>query len=470
MEDRASEAKATLSSVGLSNIIRCVDAQDKSNVDLTCEVLKVCFEKFDVGHVVKQFIAHIMFLLRHEQDCVRRLAIEEVYKSVTTDLSLLPVPQYIDLFVAISQMVCDQDVGIANKAVLITSNLPFEAYPKVLEEMKIALDHNSSSKCNAYEVAINISLKSPELFKLCVDYGYIEHMVLELDTSDVLYQLNILELLSRLAMKLYGIQYLVKGGDLKRISTLMADLDKNPLGSLLVPGYMKFFGSMAHYCPKEILEKYPVSLNLVFNAIDSDDQAILLVALDTLGFIGKTTEGKLCLAAVGSKFIGAVEKIGTFIKNSPTEVKVRAAQCFTSLISVEMDAKDNGPVDHRVTLMTREWFRTINKEAGATETLFDMCKNPFPDIKLAGFNLLDAVCQHLWGEQEVARVAGFVEYLLDRTVSDSKEGKEAKYNIIKRLSQSPAFDDNIQARLQQYIEEGPFYIDGDMDVILGNGE
>lgn len=76
----------------------------------------------------------------------------QVHKSVTTDISLLPVPQYIDLFVAISQMVCDTDIGVANKAVIITSNLPFEAYPKVLEEMKIALEHNSSSKCNAYEV------------------------------------------------------------------------------------------------------------------------------------------------------------------------------------------------------------------------------------------------------------------------------------------------------------------------------
>lgn len=63
---------------------------------------------------------------------------------------------------------------------------------------------------------------------------------------------------------------------------------------------MKFFGSIAHYYPKEIFEKYPVLLQCLFDAIDTDDETILPVALDTLGFIGKKTEGKLCLAAVGN--------------------------------------------------------------------------------------------------------------------------------------------------------------------------
>lgn len=56
-------------------------------------------------------------------------------------------------------MAGDQDVGIANKAILITSNLPQEAYSKVLEEMKIVLEYNSSSKCNAFEVRFYTSLK-----------------------------------------------------------------------------------------------------------------------------------------------------------------------------------------------------------------------------------------------------------------------------------------------------------------------
>lgn len=60
------------------------------------------------------------------------------------------------MFVAVAQMVSDHDIGIANKAILITSHLPLDAYPRVLEEMKVALEYNTSSKCNAFEVFLNI--------------------------------------------------------------------------------------------------------------------------------------------------------------------------------------------------------------------------------------------------------------------------------------------------------------------------
>lgn len=40
-------------------------------------------------------------------------------------------------------------------------------------------------------------------------------------------------------------------------------------------------------------------LNLLFHALQSDDPTVLIVALDTLGFIGATIEGKLSLAALG---------------------------------------------------------------------------------------------------------------------------------------------------------------------------
>lgn len=64
-------------------------------------------------------------------------------------------------------------------------------------------------------------------------------------------------------------------------------------------GYMKFIGAIAHYYPKEILEKYPTLVDLIFDTFESNDPTVLPVTLDTLGFIGTSIEGKLCLAALG---------------------------------------------------------------------------------------------------------------------------------------------------------------------------
>ena len=62
---------------------------------------------------------------------------------------------------------------------------------------------------------------------------------------------------------------------------------------------MKFFGSIAHYYPNEIFQKYPILSECLFDAMGSDDITILPIALDTLGFIGTTIEGKMCLMALG---------------------------------------------------------------------------------------------------------------------------------------------------------------------------
>lgn len=114
----------------------------------------------------------------------------------------------------------------------------------------------------------------------------------------------------------------------------------------------------------------------------------------------------------GSKYTQTVERVSQLIRNSPTDIKIRAVHCFAGLISVDKDpaAPKSGPIDHRVTLMTREWFRTLDAKSSAT--LLEMCKSPFPDIRQASFVLLDAVTQHQWGEELVARTAGINSFLL----------------------------------------------------------
>lgn len=58
----------------------------------------------------------------------------------------------------------------------------------------------------------------------------------ELDTDDVLYHLNILELMSRLAMSQQGINHIVKHGALNKVGELVTDLPNNPLSGLITPG------------------------------------------------------------------------------------------------------------------------------------------------------------------------------------------------------------------------------------------
>lgn len=51
----------------------------------------------------------------------------------------------------------------------------------------------------------------------------------------------------------------------------------------------------------------------------------------------------------------------------------------------------------------------------------------------------------------------------------TKETNEAKYDVIKRLALSPAFDTIIVGRLQTYVEQGPFYSESQLEVAMEEG-
>ena len=62
---------------------------------------------------------------------------------------------------------------------------------------------------------------------------------------------------------------------------------------------MKFFGSIAHQQPKEIFGRFQVFINLVFTLVESEDISLRVIAIETLCFVGESSEGKLALEKQG---------------------------------------------------------------------------------------------------------------------------------------------------------------------------
>lgn len=86
---------------------------------------------------------------------------------------------------------------------------------------------------------MNISEKSQDLFETAAEMNYIHTMVSELLSEDVLYKLNNLQLLSRLAVTPHGLNYLVKNGLLQNIADLTS-VQSRTFGSLLISGNLLF--------------------------------------------------------------------------------------------------------------------------------------------------------------------------------------------------------------------------------------
>lgn len=67
-----------------------------------------------------------------------------------------------------------------------------------------------------------------------------------------------------------------------------------------VSGLVKFFGNLAIVdSPQQVCEAYPAFKNKVFEMALDPDPVMIGVALDTLGLLGSTVEGKQVLQKTG---------------------------------------------------------------------------------------------------------------------------------------------------------------------------
>ena len=64
---------------------------------------------------------------------------------------------------------------------------------------------------------------------------------------------------------------------------------------------IKFFASVARQHPKEINGRLEPFINTVFKQVESDDLSLRIIAMETLGFVGHSPEGKKALYRQGKK-------------------------------------------------------------------------------------------------------------------------------------------------------------------------
>jgi Proteasome non-ATPase 26S subunit len=87
--------------------------------------------------------------------------------------------------------------------------------------------------------------------------------------------------------------------------------------------------------------------------------------------------------------------------NSTTETRIRVLQCLESLL--KMKESDIG-----VSNICYKWYCAFSENS--MDTICQYAKNPFIDIRLAGFGVLNAVSQHHWGQEAVKNTPGNLRY------------------------------------------------------------
>merc|ERR1719340_598242 len=105
---------------------------------------------------------------------------------------------------------------------------------------------------------VDICAISHEHIEIIAKEGFLKGLFIDLKKDeDVLVQLNAIEIISNLAESKQGFEYLKSLNILSNMDVRLNEVSSGPLGHFLMPGYIKFFGRLAHHDPLSYSDLYP---------------------------------------------------------------------------------------------------------------------------------------------------------------------------------------------------------------------
>ena len=245
---------------------------------------------------------------------------------------------------------------------------------------------------------------------------------------------------------------------ISKMEGLLQTSRQDTFADILIPGLIKFFGNIAHLRPKQMIFQHPNFMDCLFTMTESADVTQKAIAFETIGYIGVSLEGKVTLADLGNKMSNCIEKLEDLIRDSPTEIRIRGMNAFSSLIKLDKENQTNEFLS-----ITEFWYKkALGNRGSPMQLLVGIVKLPFADMRLTVYGLLINIAKQGWGRREILRFPGFPELLLDRSTERDKEGKDAKFDLVTSLVESGDAKEvvgaELEGRLREYARLGPHHV------------
>jgi 26S proteasome non-ATPase regulatory subunit 5 len=232
-----------------------------------------------------------------------------------------------------------------NSAGLAALRGPF--VPKQLLEL---MGRGSEIQLRVLELVVRVAVLGEDQLVAMTTATLLKPLLDLVQTDDCLAALSAIELLVTLALPPHGQKFLESTGVLARMARLLDDGQNHPFASILVPGLVKFFGNLAHTRPRQVMMEYPAFVSSLAAMAESEDPVAQAIALETVGYIGVSLEGKLALAELGNRMTDTIDRLELLITDSPTEARIRAMNAFASLIKLDKENQVRGFISIRFPL------------------------------------------------------------------------------------------------------------------------
>ncbi|CAN7993780.1 unnamed protein product [Ixodes hexagonus] len=445
----------------LSPLFSCLETFEGDDLEELNNLLGKLLDAFPPQTLLSAHKEHLVRALKNRSPSLRAVVLRQLIRCTKDNSTLTQLSQSKDILEALLRLLGEEDLWASKQSALILKGVAREKetlsvllQPPVAHILDEVMGRGDVFRFRVFEVFVDVAKASPEILEKLAEGGHLDKLLKETSEGDVLVRLNALELLTELASKNHGLDYLEKRGILSKLSIMTLNVDKDPLGSLLGPGLLKFFGSMGQTSPQRLLLDYPQVLSFIFECVHDGDSASQAVAVETIGVIGSSMQGKRALQSCGDKMKQYLSTLSRNIQGGRSELRVRSLDALANVLHMQDDSCED------VVRLTEQWYSAFSE--APTKLLLGVCKQPFPDLRCSALGVVCEVAHSPWGQAALASHPGFLEYLLDRSTESDKEGKEAKFAIVAVLAQSPSqprgFSSEDWQRIKTVHKEGPFYV------------
>lgn len=235
------------------------------------------------------YFSYLERCLQYKNNDVKFVALKDIERRIKDRLNGNSSTALKDLYR--TQTLLDIVACIENgetKIAMLATHILLNLLPTAVNDyraVKMRLEHILEQKdlirCRAYELGVKLSQHSAAMHE---KYQFIlDKLIDDLNTDDVLLQVTTLNFTSEVASIEHGYIYLENQGVFEKVLQQISSLDKNPYKTMLIPGYLKFFGCIAGVQPAKIIRGFPEMIHSLFECLIDGDQATLPVAYDTLG-------------------------------------------------------------------------------------------------------------------------------------------------------------------------------------------
>ncbi|KAL2100187.1 hypothetical protein ACEWY4_004581 [Coilia grayii] len=443
-------------------IFSLLNTTDKEQIEICVEVLGRILQAQDPALLFHARKTELESGLQHPDDTVKILTLTQMGRVVENGEALTQMLACEDILKKVIQCIAAEKISVAKEAISALAKLA-QCKPGLdalfrthLKDLKDVMATSDIIRYRVYELVVEVCSVSAVSLGYCASTGFISQLLEEMTGDDILVRATAIETVTHLAESQHGRQYLSQQGTMEHISNMIIATESDPFSSLYLPGLVKFFGKLALLeGPQQVCECYPAFLSTVFAMLLGHDPTHTTVALDTVGALGATVEGKQVLHKTGEKFKAVLKRMSQIAKDGPNDLRVRCIDAIALLLSLPGEDQTED-----LCVLTESWFCSLSSQP------MDMFRNistqPFPELHCCALRVFTAIASQTWGQKMMVQTPGFLEWIVDRSSGVTKEGKDAKFKLVGALVSSPTTQELLGSqnalRLRTYLREGPYYV------------